>query len=78
MLKRAQHCELSIDSSDLAAYAALRDPRAPISKNFDPVKDPKRKVPKTDLVHESVTPRGRANGREHNDPPAGMKVASDG
>lgn len=77
MLSRAQRCGLPIDADDLADHKKRRDPRAPISKNFDPIKDPKREVPKTDLVHASVTPRGRANGRDHNDPPPGMKVATD-
>lgn len=77
MLCRAQRCGLPIDPDGLAAYKQLRDPRAPISKNFDPVKDPKRDVLNTDLVHASVTPRGRANGRDHNDPPVGIKVATD-
>jgi len=77
MLCRAQRCGLPVDPVGLAAHEQLRDPRAPISKNFDPIKDPKRDVPNTDLVHASVTPRGHANGREHNDPPVGMTVAAD-
>jgi len=77
MLRRAQRCGLPIDPNDLATHQKLRDPRAPVSKNFDPKKDPAREVPKSDLVHESVTPRGHANGKDHNDPPVGMKVATD-
>lgn len=77
MLKRAQRCGLPIDQGDLAAHAQLRNPSAEISKNLDPVKDPKRQIPATDLIHESVTPRGQTGGRDHNDPPAGMKVATD-
>lgn len=77
MLKRAQRTGLPIDPKAVAKHEKLRKPDAAISKNFDPKLDPKRKVPKTDLVHESVQPRGNAGGREHNDPPAGMKVATD-
>lgn len=77
MLRRAQGCGLPIDTRDISTHEARRDARASISKNFDPVKDPKREVLVTDLVHESVNPRGRADGREHNDPLPTMKVATD-
>ena len=77
MLCRAQRCGLPIDADGLAAYKQLRDPRAPISKNFDPKADPPRRIETTDAVHESVQARGNTGGREHNDPPVGLKVATD-
>lgn len=77
MLRRALASGLPIDQAELARFEALRDPDAPISKNFDPKLDPQREVTVDDVIHESVKPRGRANGKEHNDPPAGLKVAGD-
>jgi uncharacterized protein (DUF2235 family) len=77
MLRRAQRYGLPIDPAEFARHVGLRDSRAPISKNFDPVKDEKRVLASTDLVHESVTPRGRADGKEHNDPLPGMPTAGD-
>jgi uncharacterized protein (DUF2235 family) len=77
MMKRAQRCGLPIDPNDLAGHQKLCDPRAAISANFDPVLDPRRVALAADIVHESVHARGRADGRDHNDPPPGMKVATD-
>ena len=77
MMKRAQRCGLPIDPNDLAVHQKLCDPRASISASFDPVMDPMRVALVADLVHESVQSRGRADGRDHNDPLPGMKVATD-
>lgn len=78
MMKRALRCGLPIDPNELAVHQKLCDPRAYISTNFDPVMDARRVALATDLVHESVHSRGRADGRDHNDPLPGMKVATDG
>lgn len=70
-------CGLDIEANRLQHCEALRDAAAPISKNFDPVADRKRRILLTDRVHESVGPRGSAGGRDHNDPPAGVGVSHD-
>ncbi len=66
---------LPVDETKLQAHEALCDAAAPISKNFDPKKDPQRTINPGDLVHESVKPRGRSGGKEHNDPPPGVRIA---
>ena len=76
MLRRAIDSGLPIDTAELGRFEALQDPEAPISKNFDPKKDPARTIDPSDAVHASVQPRGNAGGREHNDPPSGLKVVS--
>lgn len=76
MMRRAIDCGLPIDTAELGRFEAMRDPDAPISKNFDPKLDPARKIEPADAVHASVQPRGNAGGREHNDPPSGLKVVS--
>ena len=77
MLNRARQCGVGIRPDRLRHYEALRDPAAAISKNFDPLADPKRVLAQADLVHESVSPRGDAGGKPHNDPPPGLPVARD-
>jgi len=77
MLRRAGGDGLPISAAKLAQHEALRDPSAPVSKNFDPKKDPARRIAAGDAQHESVRPRGNAAGVEHNDPPAGAAIASD-
>lgn len=76
MLRRAIDSGLPIDTAELGRFEALQDPEAPISKNFDPKKDPARTIDPSDAVHASVQPRGKTGGREHNDPPSGLKVVS--
>ncbi len=77
MLKRARSKGLPINSDEISRFEALCDPSAAISKNFDPIKDPQRKILSDDLVHESVQPRGSLDGKEHNDPPPGLQVIED-
>lgn len=77
MIKRALSDGLPIDEVELGRFEALRNPDASISENFDPKKDPARKIKPTDLVHETVRARGNAGGMEHNDPPSGLKVVRD-
>lgn len=55
----------------------VRFREAPISKNFDPKLDPRRKIPSGDPVRAAVQPRGESGGRHHNDPPAGLRVVSE-
>ncbi|MEC4888628.1 MAG: DUF2235 domain-containing protein [Nitrospira sp.] len=74
MLRRAKEAGLPIVEAKLKEHEALCDPTAPISKNIDLIKDPKRTIRPTDCVHESVTARGHAGGMEHNDPPPGVMV----
>lgn len=77
MMRRAMANGVPMDEAELRRFEALRDPDAPTSKNFDPKRDPRRRIEPTDAVHASVRPRGRAGGREHNDPPAGLRVVGD-
>ena len=77
MLANAKLNGLPIDSAKFASFSAQRDGDAKISKNFDPKADAKRTVGERDLVHQSVKPRGTANGTAHNDPPASCVVAQD-
>jgi len=75
MLRRAKEVGLPVDEAKLQAHEALCDAAAPISKNFDPKKDPQRTINPGDFVHESVKARGRSGGKEHNDPPPGVRIA---
>lgn len=77
MMRRAVASGLPLDAAELARFEALRNPDAPISKNFDPKLDPPRRIAPTDTLHASVRPRGSVGGREHNDPPAGLNVVDD-
>jgi uncharacterized protein (DUF2235 family) len=77
MIRRALANGLAIDDAELHRFEALRNPNAPISENFDPKADPQRRIKPTDAVHESVRPRASAGGKEHNDPPAGLRVVGD-
>jgi len=77
MLRRASGDGLPISAAKLAQHEALRDPSAPVSKNFDPKKDQPRRIAQGDAQHEYVRPRGNAAGVEHNDPPAGTAIARD-
>jgi len=75
MLRRAKESGLPVVEAKLKEREAMCDPKALISKNFDPIKDPQRTVNPTDVVHESVTARGHAGGTVHNDPPPGVAIA---
>lgn len=75
MLRRAREDGLPIAEAKIREHAALCDADAPISKNFDPKLDPARRIAQGDAVHETVRPRGKAGGREHNDPPPGLIIA---
>ena len=74
MLRRAKEAGLSVVEAKLQEHAALCDANAPISKNFDPVKDRQRTINSGDLVHESVKTRGQSGGKALNDPPASCVV----
>ncbi|MBS0150271.1 MAG: DUF2235 domain-containing protein [Nitrospira sp.] len=74
MLRRAEKSGLPVDEAKLQAHVASCDPEAPISKNFDPKKDPQRTILPGDCVHESVKPRGNQGGNTHNDPPPGVRI----
>ena len=74
MLRRALANGLPMDDAGCRRFEALRDPDAPISRNFDPKLDPARPIGPADIVHASVRPRGRVGGLEHNDPPATLRV----
>ncbi|MDH5669045.1 MAG: DUF2235 domain-containing protein [Nitrospira sp.] len=75
MLRRAKETGLPVVEAKLKEREAMCDPKAPISKTFDPIKDPQRTINATDVVHESVTPRGQAGGIAHNDPPQRLNIA---
>ena len=77
MMHRAIACGLPIATGELEQFKQMRDTKASISKNLDPIPDPMRKIEATDKVHESVQPRGNEGGIEHNDPPTGLTVVSD-
>lgn len=74
IMRRAIDIGVPLDALEFKRYTDLKDFKAPISKNFDPKKDPARSIESTDLVHETVYPRGIVDGKEHNDPPAGLQV----
>ena len=74
MLRRAKEVGLPVVESKLQEHVALCDANAPISKNFDPVKDPQRRINPGDLVYESVKVCGQSGGRVHNDPPASCVI----
>ena len=73
MYKRAISCGLPIPAAELQRRQAQMNPSTKISENsFDPIKDPYRPIPWTDVVHNSVTMRAGANN-----PPRGLKVVDD-
>jgi len=72
MLKRAMSCGLPLSTAELQKRQGQTNPDAPISRNFDPAKDPYRPIPWTDVVHKSVAPRAGT----HN-PPKGLRVVED-
>ncbi len=77
MMKRAMGNGLTVDEAELHRFEGMRDPTAPISKNFDLKADPHRRIEQTDCVHESVQPRSSSGERAHNNLPQGLKVISD-
>ena len=77
MLSRARRCNIQIKDDEFVRYQAQCDPAADISKNFDPKLDKKRQILLSDSIHESVDPRGDIGGKEHNDPPNGLKISYD-
>ncbi len=72
MLERAEDCGAPISDESLDNHQALMNPDGKISKNFDPKRDPPRVIEGDDIIHSSVTTRGRADGMLHNDPPFGL------
>jgi len=72
MCKCATNCGLDIPTAELQKLQGRMNPSAAISKPVDPIKDPYRPIPWTDVVHKSVTLRGGA----HN-PTKGLKVVDD-
>lgn len=72
MFKCAMSCNLPIPTAELQRRQEQMNLSAAISKDFDPVKDPYRPIPWTDVVHQSVTIRAGA----HN-PPKGLRVVDD-
>lgn len=77
MFSRAALTNLPLAGAHVLHARSLHDPDAPISKNFDILPDPQRKVGVNDWVHDSVQPRGNQGGVKHNDPPAGSKKTGD-
>ncbi|MBN1546719.1 MAG: DUF2235 domain-containing protein [Syntrophaceae bacterium] len=77
MFSRAERANLPIDVAKVQRVQALCNPDAPISRNFDLLPDPPRKVRTRDWVHASVKPRGKQGGITHNDPPAGCRITDD-
>jgi len=75
MLRRAKEAGLPVVEAKLKEHEAMCKPDAPISKNFDPIKDPQRTIDPGDLVHESVKARGQSGGMAHNDPSSGAVIA---
>ena len=75
MLRRAKETGLPVVEAKLKEHEALCDPKAAISKTFDPIKDPQRTINPNDVVHESVTARGHVGRIVHNDPPSGVTIA---
>lgn len=78
MFSRAALANLPIAGAKVMKAMVLRNPAAPISRNFDVLMDPQRKIGPSDWIHESVKPRGNQGGVNHNDPPAGCRTTGDG
>lgn len=72
MLQRAEATGLPISQDEINKHRQLMNLAAEISKNLDPVKDPYRTIPYTDVVHHSVTFRHDANN-----PPIGLQIMDD-
>jgi uncharacterized protein (DUF2235 family) len=72
MYKRAKSCGVPIPDSEIQRQAANMNPAAAISENRDPIKDPYRPIPWTDVVHHSVTYREGAYN-----PPQGLQIVDD-
>lgn len=75
MMKQALKNECPVKKPELDRFKKLENPDAPISKNFDPITDPPRKIESADCVHESVR-RGTTGDIEHNNLPEGLTVIS--
>jgi uncharacterized protein (DUF2235 family) len=72
MLRRARENGLPIAEAKLREHEALCNADASVSTNLDLILDPQRSVAQSDLVHESVRPRGNVGKMQHNNPPSGV------
>ncbi len=78
MLHRAIDSGVLISQTQVDNYGELRNPDAPCQKaGMDLKANRKRPILATDLVHESVTRRARADKFSANNPPSGLRIAAD-
>ncbi len=54
MMEKAGSCGLPIKKSNIRALDARIDPTAPVSENFDPIKNPRREVYPKDRFHSTA------------------------
>ena len=78
MLHRATSSGVPIPHEQLDDYGRLRNPDAPCRKaEMDLKPNRKRPILRTDLVHETVTRRVKADKFSANNPPSGLRIAAD-
>jgi len=72
MYKQALRCSLPIPEAEVAKQRQNMKPKTEISKNLDPVPNQSRTNSWTDVVHESVSSRPKANNS-----PKSLKLVND-
>lgn len=78
MLRRAIDAGLSIPQESVDDYGLLRKPDAPCQRaKMDLKANRKRPILSTDLVHETVSRRVKADRFSANNPPSGLRVTGD-
>ena len=78
ILHRAIDSGVRISPKQLDDHGMLRNPDAPCQKaGMDLKANRKRPILATDLVHESVTRRAKADKFSANNPPSGLRIAAD-
>jgi uncharacterized protein (DUF2235 family) len=78
MLQNALRCQLPVAPEKVRQAAERRQPACPISiHRVDLIKQPFRRMWPLDIIHSSVVLCADADGRRHNNPPAGVNVVDD-
>ena len=78
MFRCAMDNGVSIPKSHVDHHSKLRNPDAPCKRaRMDLKANRKRPIFATDLVHESVTRRAKADKFSANNPPKGLRIMAD-
>ena len=78
MFRRAIDASLTIPDAHVVRHSALRNPNAPCKKaSMDIKANRKRPIAASDLVHESVKRRAKADRFAANNPPKGLRIMGD-